>query len=178
MFRFLLSLFLLFFSVEANAAAPLEQLRRAPEISGPMWFNRQDSKAKILKELEGRVVIVVFWATDDPYTRKIMEFVNEKYAHYKKRGLEAVGVRAMDWGYESSEDSIAQEVKDFQIKFPVVLDVNAAVWVSYGQISRPALSLIDREGVLRASYSAGIEWHRLDTQIAALVEEGRSKFKK
>ncbi|MFA5038563.1 MAG: redoxin domain-containing protein [Candidatus Omnitrophota bacterium] len=164
------------FAAPGEAEMPLEPLRKAPEISGPVWFNVESFPRISIKSLRGDVILVVFWSSTDVYSRKAMEYINDWYARYQDKGFVVIGVHSMDWGFDMSEPTVEKEIKYLNIKFPVFLDIEGKAGMAYDQTSRPSLFLIDRKGYVRGEYKFGFSWENVHTLLRHLLEEGSSRL--
>ena len=103
-----------------------------------------NGKAFSLSELEGKVVILNFWATwCPPCVMEIPHFI-DLYKEYKGQGLEVVGV-SMDRGGVKVVKSF---VKKNEMTYPVVIG-NQKVAEDYGGIRGiPTTFVIDHHGYI------------------------------
>lgn len=157
-------------------AAPVDSLRRAPEISGPVWFNVEANSRISLKTLRGQVVLIFFWNTTDQRSLEVIPRINAWYERYKNRGLEVIGVCASEWGFDISEAAVLNKVREREIGFPVVMDTDGSIWVAYHLSAWPSLYLIDRKGYIRGEFRYDFSWKDADLMLQMLLDEGRSKL--
>lgn len=103
-----------------------------------------NGKAFSLSELEGKVVILDFWATwCPPCVMEIPHFI-DLYKEYKGQGLEVVGV-SLDRGGVKVVKSF---VEKNEMTYPVVIG-NQKVAEDYGGIRGiPTTFVIDRQGYI------------------------------
>jgi len=93
-----------------------------------------------LSKLKGKVVVLNFWATWCPPCRSEMPLFNRVYEKYRDRGFEIIAIST-----DSSERQVKKFIKEFGIKFPVVMDKQNLV-SKYNVSGLPTSFLIDRDG--------------------------------
>lgn len=81
---------------------------------------------------------------------------------YRSRGLAVVGVHTPETDGEQDIRKLERYVRENRIGWPVVIDADHAVWRLYGVGAWPTIVLIDRQGIVRATFvgddkSAAIE---------------------
>ncbi len=100
-----------------------------------------------IKGMEGKVLIVDFWATWCEPCKKSFPKLQELNVKYKASGLEIVGV---------SEDDDKSGIKDFAsnlgAKFPLGWDDGKAVAGKWDPKSMPSTFIVDRKGVVRFAH--------------------------
>ena len=106
-----------------------------------------------LAELEGRVVLVNFWATWCAPCESEMPAMERLYQALPRDGFELVAV---------SIDDIAADVEGFQeryqLSFPILLDQDQAVYKIYQTMGVPESLLIDQRGRIVERYVGPREW--------------------
>ncbi len=106
------------------------------------------SKEHKLADYRGRVVLVVFWATWCPPCMQEVPSLKRLQNKYGEKGLSVLGV-SVDG---RPEKVLPKFIADEKINYQVLVS-NNKVEKAYGGISSiPTAFLIDREGILRASY--------------------------
>jgi peroxiredoxin len=121
-----------FTAVCAHAADP------APNFA----LKTADGKTIELKKLQGKVVIVNFWATWCPPCRREIPGMTKVYAKYEAKGLEIVGIALDNDGWGVVTPWIAKN----PINYPVVLGDRALTEQWGGIPSIPTTFIIDRKG--------------------------------
>lgn len=128
-----------------------------------------EGKPLHLSQLQGKVVVVNFWATwCDPCREEIPDFV-KLYKEYRGRGLEIIGV-SMDTGKEEQVKAFA---KKFGIEYPIVVgDIRVArQWLVQGI---PRTLLIDREGKVVQEIVGVTDMRSLEKGIQPLLGTTRT----
>jgi thiol-disulfide isomerase/thioredoxin len=93
-------------------------------------------------ELEGKPVLLEFWATWCPPCRKSIPHLNEIYAKFKDRGLVVVGVT------DEPNAVIRKFQKDVPMDYPTATDTGGRLGEKMGVSSIPTAFLANKEGVI------------------------------
>jgi peroxiredoxin len=105
-----------------------------------------------LSDLQGKPVLLNFWASWCGPCREEMPAIVEQYARYKDQGLVVVGVNLQE-----ADGKIEEFTTDFGIEFPVVIDRSGEVaetWRIGGAFDGlPSSYFIDEHGVVKAVYN-------------------------
>ncbi|MES2365975.1 MAG: TlpA disulfide reductase family protein [Pseudomonadota bacterium] len=109
-----------------------------------------DGRVLSLAGLQGKVVVLNFWATWCPPCRAEMPILEQYYRQHQKEGLEIIAVSMDDLGDEAKVRTVAAAYT-----YPVGL-ISDASMKAYGRIWRlPLTFVIDRTGVLRKTDWSG-----------------------
>ena len=144
-----------------------EKGRAAPDF----LLEKLDGGTLRLSDLQGKAVLVNFWATWCQPCRSELPHLVAAYNRYRQEGLEIVAVNLQE-----DEDTIAGFVEEFGMQFPVVIDRSGDVADKYHVIGIPTSFFIDRSGVVRTIYTGpfvgqqsrqGIE----ESDLAQRIEE-------
>ena len=127
---------------------PKEQLPLAPDFT----LRSLDGERFTLSSLQGKVVLLNFWATWCPPCRREIPDLNRIYDTYKDRGVVILGV---SWD-ELSTERIKTFVKNYKVTYPILHGTQselsqvgkAYAWQGY----LPTTYVIDRKGYLRDVY--------------------------
>jgi peroxiredoxin len=96
-----------------------------------------------LSELQGKIVLVNFWATDCPGCIKEMPDLIKTYNDYRNKGFELVAV-AMSYDPPSH---VANYTEKNALPFPVVHDSYGEIAASFNDVRvTPTAFLLDKEG--------------------------------
>jgi thiol-disulfide isomerase/thioredoxin len=144
----------------ATAAQAIEIDEPAPELDVRLLSGRI-LKAK---ELRGKVVVNMIWATWSPAARMELPEIQRLYQELHAQGLEVVAL---------SIDEKVAEVREFWRKrgysFPVAMRSDA-FFERYGRVSTtPTFYVVDRQGVLRHRIAGAIDPGKLKALLGPLL---------
>jgi thioredoxin family protein/redoxin len=122
-------------------------------------------------ELQGRVVLVSFgtytcinWIRSLPYVRAWAD----KYA---SRGLTVVGVQTPEFEFEGDLDNVNRAIKEMNVRYPVAVDNDYAVWRAFDNHYWPALYFIDTQGRIRHHHYGEGEYEASELVLQMLLRE-------
>jgi peroxiredoxin len=121
-----------------------EKGRAAPDFR----LEKLDGGTLRLSDLQGKAVLVNFWATWCQPCRSELPHLVAAYDRYRQEGLEIVAVNLQE-----DKDTIASFVEEFGMQFPVVIDRSGDVAEEYRVIGIPTSFFIDRSGIVRSIYT-------------------------
>lgn len=148
-------------SVAATAGA-VEVDKPAPEVDVRLL----SGKLVKAKDLRGKVVVTMIWATWSPAARMELAEVQRVYAAHRGKGLEVLAL---------SIDESVGEVREFWrtrgYSMPVAMRSDA-FFERYGRVSTtPMYYLVDRQGVLRHRIAGPVGPERLDALLKPLLAQ-------
>lgn len=115
-----------------------------------------------LSDLRGKVVLVNFWATTCPGCVREMPAMIETYNQYKGKGFEIVAV-AMPY---DPPNYVLKFAQDWQLPFPVALDIQGAAIADFGNVSiTPTSFLIGKDGTVLEKKIGELDFARLKTTL-------------
>ncbi len=146
----------------ASATQVAQVDRPAPELDVKL-LNGKVIKAK---DLRGKVVVNVIWATWSPAARMELREVERVYRDLRDKGLEIVAL---------SIDENPAEVRSFWGKrgysFPVAMRSDA-FFDHYGRVSTtPMFYIVDRQGTLRHRVAGTVGPEKLEILLKPLLAE-------
>ena len=121
-----------------------------------------DGKTLGLAGVQGKVVLLNFWATWCPPCREEMPSMERLYRELRDQGLAILAVDVQE-----SPKQVARFMRDFQLSFPAVLDTDGKVSGLYSVRGLPTTVLIDRRGRVAGHAIGPRDW--ASPQAVALV---------
>ena len=168
--RYLAFWVLLFASVlavplSAQESYPLPEFTQtAPQ----EWFN---SKPLGKKDLLGKVTLVDIWTFDCWNCYRSFPWLHGVEARFKPEGFQIIGIHSPEFEHEKVHANIRVKIKQFKITNPVMVDNDMRYWKSLNNRYWPAYYLVDKKGLVRASFVG--ETHADSAQakkIEAIIE--------
>ncbi len=137
-------------------------IKQAP----PLSVTTLQGKSINLASLQGRPVLVTFWATTCPGCIKEMPHLIELYKELGPRGLEIIGI-AMEY---DPEDQVRTMVAQKQVPYPIALDKDGSAAQAFGGISlTPSTFLIDPKGRIVYYKLGEMDMNALHNRIIAML---------
>ena len=132
----------------ANAAEliPITQAQEAPLLNQRLPDMKGGEMA--LADLQGKVVMVDFWASWCGPCRESFPWLNTMQEKYAEQGLVVVGVNL-----DKQPKQALDFLKQVPANFTLLLDNKAILPEAYGLIGMPSSYLLDRQGHLRATHT-------------------------
>ena len=121
--------------------------------------------------LRGRVVLVSFgtytcinWLRSLPYVRAWAD----KYA---SQGLTVVGVQTPEFEFEGDLENVRRAMKELDVRYPVVVDNDYAIWRAFDNHYWPALYFVDSQGRIRHHHFGEGEYEGSEMVLQMLLRE-------
>ena len=129
----------------------------------------QDARVEF-SSFSGRVVLLNFWATWCEPCEREMPAMERLYQSLPRDDFELVAV-AID---DNQEDVLAFQER-YQLSFPILLDLDQAVYTSYQTMGVPESLLVDRDGRIVERYVGPREWDAVEykARIRELIDGRR-----
>ena len=148
----------------ASLLKPLDLLAYPTGTMPPPFSARtMDSRVLSLADLQGRVVVLNFWASWCLECRPEMPVLERLHRDLRSRGLAVIGINTREapataWRYAN----------DLGLSFPVVLDLEGKINGLYGVVGLPSTFLIGRDGRAVALAVGPRDWE--SPQARAIIE--------
>ena len=128
---------------------------RPPRIGTPAPdFTIQDADHKVaLRDLQGKVVVLNFWATWCGPCVEEMPSLVQLQRRFADKGVVVVGV-----SIDVDGDAYHKFLKDYKIEFVTVRDPDQKTSSVYGSFKWPETYIIDRNGIVRRKFIGAVEW--------------------
>ena len=118
------------------------------------------------KDLEGKLTLINFWATDCPGCINEMPGLIETYEQYNDKGLEIIAV-AMHYDPPSRVISYS---KNNKLPFPVVLDSNKEIMDKFNNIKlTPTTVILDQDGYVKNTIIGEIDFTNFNRTLVKLL---------
>lgn len=117
-----------------------------------------------LADLQGKVVLLNFWATWCPPCREEMPAIEALFQAYHEQGFVVLGVA----GDTKGKEVVAPFVAEQNLTFPILLDPDNRVAKQYHVNGIPTIYLLDRQGRVAGSMTGGADWN--SPEARALIE--------
>lgn len=105
-----------------------------------------------LSKLEGRPVLVNFWATWCGPCREEFPAIGRAYKKYKEQGFVVLGVNFQD---DNSDDGVLTFMRNSVVTFPIVRDTGERVGRMYRVNGLPTSFFIDKKGIIQDTVVGG-----------------------
>ncbi|MBM6618160.1 peroxiredoxin family protein [Bacillus suaedaesalsae] len=128
---------------ESNVEVGVQEGMKAPDFE----LQTLDGTKIKLSEMEGKKVILNFWATWCPPCKAEMPHMQEFYEGNEGKNLEVLAVNLTT--AEKNTDHIGEFISDYKLTFPIPLDITGEVGDTYQAFTIPTSYIIDSEGIIR-----------------------------
>lgn len=147
----------------------IDEMGGAPElIYGGEWFN---SEPLTIAGLRGKVVLVDFWTYTCINCIRTLPYLKSWHEKYKDDGLVIIGVHTPEFEFEKSAQNVAEAIKDFELKYPIMQDNNYATWRAYDNHYWPAKYLINKDGKIVYTHFGEGAYDETEKVIQKLLSE-------
>lgn len=97
-----------------------------------------------LDDVQGKVVLINFWATWCPPCRLEMPAMQTLHDRYRDQGFEILAVNLQE-----QDDQMSAFVDEMGLTFPIIVDRTGDLSSAYRVTSLPTTFIVDREGLIR-----------------------------
>jgi thiol-disulfide isomerase/thioredoxin len=99
----------------------------------------------MLSDLQGKPVMLNFWATWCGPCRQEIPFLQDIYSTWSPKGLQMLAVNLGE-----KQETVVNFTKSFRMTIPVVYDTNQQIGKLYRVSAIPTTYFIDKSGIIRA----------------------------
>lgn len=156
--------FALYSNLTKDDQKVIKEGEQAPNFQLSTVNTEQESLS--LKELEGKGVMLNFWATYCKPCKDEMPYMQELYPKYQEKGVEIVGVNL-----DQSQLVIEQFLNEHDITFPIVHDKRDQVMRAYSVGPLPATFFISPDGKVVRKVIGPLTLERLDGYLKEITPE-------
>lgn len=119
-----------------------------------------------LSDLKGKIVILNFWATWCPPCREEMPHMQSFYEKNKDSDIEILAVNLTN--ADAGQQAVEKFVQDYELTFPVLLDEDGYVGMTYEIMTIPTSYIIDKEGRIFQKVIGSIDEQTLTDMVNTL----------
>ena len=131
----------------ARLIADLPVEGHLPSLAGATgWLN---SRPLAAPDLTGNVVLVDFWTYTCINWLRTLGHVRAWADKYADQGLIVVGVHTPEFPFEGDYENVRWAAEEMNVKYPVALDSDYAVWTAFDNRYWPATYIADAQGRIR-----------------------------
>ncbi len=151
----------------AVQAAGAEAAELTAEIAPAFTLKAIDGQQVSLADYQGQVVLINLWATWCPPCVRETPRLVRLHDKYRDQGFTVLSVNTT---YQDELAKVQQFVRDQNMRFPVLLDVEDKFGAAYRARVLPTSYLIDRDGNIVQVRVGEVDEAQLDEQIAGLLQ--------
>ena len=147
---------------------------RAPELKPHFAWLNTDRPLTLAKELKGHVVLLDFWTyccINCMHVLPDLAYLEEKYAG---EPFVVVGVHSAKFENEGHRQTVRAAISRYEIKHPVIVDEEMALWSEYTVKSWPTMVLIGADGRILGGVAGEGNRETLDRAVAQALSEAKA----
>jgi thiol-disulfide isomerase/thioredoxin len=157
--------------VAAAVPSALPVLGQMPSLAGATdWLQSMPLGPS---ELRGKVVLVDFWTFGCVNCRRALPAVRRWAERYRADGLVVIGVHSPEFAFERARANVERALRRLDLKFPIAVDNDFAVWNAWSNRYWPTLYLIDAQGRVRWRHIGEGAYAETEQAIQYLLDEAR-----
>ena len=144
-----------------------------PPLTGAAaWLN---SAPLTPEALRGKVVLVDFWTYSCINCLRTLPHVHAWAGKYRDHGLVVLGVHTPEFAFEKDLDNVRRAVRNLDIKYPVAVDNQYAIWGAFFNNYWPADYFVDARGQVRGHAFGEGDYERSEHLIQTLLADAGYK---
>jgi thiol-disulfide isomerase/thioredoxin len=132
------------------------------------WLNSPPLDAAGLR---GKVVLVDFWTYTCINWRRTLPWLRAWATKYRDQGLVVVGVHTPEFGFEADVDNVRRAAREQDVRYPIAIDSERAIWDAFGNRFWPAVYVVDAKGRVRHHQFGEGDYGQLEGVIQQLLAE-------
>jgi len=163
-------------SAKENSFMSLEEKRKkftlAPDISTPDGFINTSNLPITISEFKGKkIVLLDIWTYSCINCQRTIPYLNEWHKKYEDEGFVIIGLHTPEFSFEKIQKNVESAVKDFEIKYPVVLDNDFSTWNAYKNRYWPRKYLVDIDGYIVYDHAGEGQYKETEEAIQKALME-------
>jgi thiol-disulfide isomerase/thioredoxin len=147
---------------------------RAPELNPAFSWLNTDRPLTFARELKGHVVLLDFWTyccINCMHVLPDLAYLEEKYA---AEPFIVIGVHSAKFANEGSRQTIRAAISRYEIRHPVVVDQEMAIWGEYTVRSWPTMVLVGADRRVVGAIAGEGNREALDVAIAKALADAKA----
>ena len=150
----------------------------APDLSSiDGYINTNNLPITISEYKSKKVVLLDIWTYSCINCQRTIPYLNEWYKKYEDDGLVIIGLHTPEFAFEKIQKNVENAVKDFGIKYPLVLDNDFSTWNAYENRYWPRKYLIDIDGYIVYDHAGEGQYEETERQIQKALNELNNRLK-
>jgi hypothetical protein len=137
-------------------------------VGATAWLN---SEPLTPADLRGRVVLVNFGTYTCINWLRSLPYVQAWSDTYAGHGLAVVGVQTPEFEFEGELDNVRRAIEELNVRHPVVVDNDYAIWRAFDNHYWPALYFGDAEGRIRHHHYGEGNYEESEMVLQMLLRE-------
>ena len=157
-------------SVQEMPTIDKSRFKKAPELVGIAGYINS-SPEELKKDMKDKVVLYDIWTYSCINCQRTLPYIiawNDKYAD---KGLLIIGIHSPEFEFEKDINNVKTAVKQFGIKYPVVLDNDMKTWKAFENRYWPRKYIADSEGYIRYDHIGEGGYAETEKIIQDLLQE-------
>ncbi|MEN1966607.1 thiol-disulfide oxidoreductase ResA [Lentibacillus sp. N15] len=130
---------------------------KAPDFQLEQINKNNDSETIHLSDLEGKGVVLNFWATYSEPSEAEMPYMQKLYKEYQDKGIEIVGVNI-----DADEQVVHRFIDKYDLTFPITRDKSSKVMDLYKIVPIPSTFFINPDGKIEEIVEGALTLEKLE----------------
>jgi cytochrome c biogenesis protein CcdA/thiol-disulfide isomerase/thioredoxin len=151
----------------------------APDLSSIDGYINTNNLPITISQYKGKKVILLdIWTYSCINCQRTIPYLNEWHKKYEDDGLVTIGLHTPEFAFEKIQKNVESAVRDFGIKYPVVLDNDFSTWNAYENRYWPRKYLIDIDGYIVYDHAGEGAYEETEREIQKALNELNYRLKK
>lgn len=145
-------------AVRSSTAQPTVLLLPAPKLEGRSddWLNTDGQRQSFER---GRVYVVEFWTYGCVNCQRNLPAYADWQRQFANQPFTILGVHTPETEAEKDRKKVREQVREWEITYPVLLDPDRVNWNRWQQQIWPAIYLVDKRGCVRYRWLGELGWN-------------------
>lgn len=140
-----------------------------PTFDGPTtWLN---SAPLTPDGLRGRVVLASFGTYTCINWRRSLPYIRAWADKYADTDLIVLGIQTPEFEFEGALHNVERAIKELDVRYPLVVDNDYAIWQAFDNHYWPALYFVDAKGQIRHHHFGEGEYEESEMVLQMLLRE-------